>query len=84
LQSGDVLVAPFTNPAWTPLFPRLAAVVVDTGASMSHAAVVAREYGVQAVMGTGEATKTLVDGQRVRVDGTRGLVTRIRETELLD
>ena len=81
LQSGDVLVAPFTNPAWTPLFPRLAAVVVDTGAPMSHAAVVAREYGVPAVMGTGEATKTLVDGQRVRVDGTRGLVTRIHEAD---
>jgi pyruvate,water dikinase len=48
---------------------------------MSHAAVVAREYGVPAVMGSGEATKKLVDGQRVRVDGTRGLVTRIHEAD---
>ncbi|HEX5415514.1 MAG TPA: PEP/pyruvate-binding domain-containing protein, partial [Chloroflexota bacterium] len=74
LKPGDVLVAPFTNPSWTPLFRRAAAVVVDTGASMSHAAIVAREYHVPAVMGTRDATRVLVDGQRVRVDGTRGLV----------
>jgi pyruvate,water dikinase len=74
LQAGDVLVAPFTNPSWTPLFPRASAVVVDTGAAMSHAAIVAREYGIPAVMGTRDATATLTDGQWVRVDGSRGLV----------
>ena len=74
LQAGDVLVAPFTNPAWTPLFPRACAVGVDTGAAMSHAAIVAREYGVPAVMGVAGATTTLKDGQRVRVDGGRGAV----------
>jgi pyruvate,water dikinase len=74
LQAGDVLVAPYTNPAWTPLFQRAAAVIVDGGAAGSHAAIVAREYGVPAVMGTVDGTRRLVDGQRVRVDGSRGLV----------
>jgi phosphohistidine swiveling domain-containing protein len=74
LQPGDVLVAPVTNPAWTPLFQRAAAVVVDTGGSASHAAIVAREYGVPAVMGTGNGTHKLVDGQLIRVDGSHGLV----------
>ena len=74
LQSGDVLVAPFTSPAWTPLFQRAAAVVVDTGGVGSHSAIVAREYGIPAVMGTGLATTRLTDGQRVRVDGSCGVV----------
>ena len=74
LQPGDVLVAPYTNPSWTPLFGRAAAVVVDTGSAMSHAAIVAREYDIPAVMGTIYAMTRLHDGQRVRVDGTRGLV----------
>lgn len=75
LRSGDVLVCPYTNPAWTPLFQRAAAVVVDTGGVASHAAIVAREYGIPAIMGTAEATGTLVDGQVVTVDGDRGRVT---------
>ena len=74
LLPGEVLVAPYTNPSWTPLFTRAAAVVVDTGAAMSHAAIVAREYGVPAVMGTGDGTRRLSDGQWVRVDGSRGQV----------
>jgi phosphoenolpyruvate synthase/pyruvate phosphate dikinase len=74
LQPGDVLVAPYTNPAWTPLFQHAAAVVVDSGGAMFHAAIVAREYGIPAVMGTADGTTRLEDGQRVRVDGTRGLV----------
>jgi rifampicin phosphotransferase len=73
-RDGDVLVAPYTNPAWTPLFTRAAAVVVDRGGASSHAAIVAREYGVPAVMGTVDGTLKLVSGQVVRVDGTRGLV----------
>jgi phosphohistidine swiveling domain-containing protein len=72
LRPGDVLVAPYTNPAWTPLFQRAAAVVVDSGGAASHAAIVAREYGIPAVMGTVDGTTKLVDGQRVRVDGNRG------------
>jgi pyruvate,water dikinase len=77
LRPGEVLVAPYTNPSWTPLFRRAAAVVVDTGAAMSHAAIVAREYGVPAVMGTGDGTRRLNDGQWVRVDGSRGQVFAI-------
>jgi pyruvate,water dikinase len=74
LRSGDVLVCPFTNPAWTPLFQRAAAVVVDSGGAASHAAIVAREYGIPAVMGCGTATAVLTDGQRVTVDGDAGRV----------
>jgi pyruvate,water dikinase len=74
LLPGEVLVAPYTNPSWTPLFTRAAAIVVDTGAAMSHAAIVAREYGVPAVMGTGDGTRRLSDGQWVRVDGSQGIV----------
>ena len=76
LQPGEVLVAPATNPAWTPLFQRAAAVVVDTGGSASHAAIVAREYGVPAVMGTFDGTQKLTDGQWIQVDGSRGLVSK--------
>lgn len=74
LQPGDVLVAPFTAPAWTPLFTRAAAVVTDVGSAAAHASIVAREYGIPAVVGTGEATARLRDGMRVTVDGSRGNV----------
>jgi rifampicin phosphotransferase len=79
LQPGEILVAPATNPAWTPLFQRAAAVVVDMGGAASHAAIVAREYGVPAVMGTFDGTRKLTDGQWIQVDGSRGLVLRVRE-----
>jgi rifampicin phosphotransferase len=79
LRAGDVLIAPVTNPAWTPLFQRAVAVVVDTGGTASHAAIVAREYGIPAVMGTLNGTKELEDGQRIRVDGSRGLVFKVEE-----
>lgn len=75
LRSGEILVCPYTNPSWTPLFQRAAAVVVDAGGIASHAAIVAREYGIPAVMGTGSGTSALQDGQLVLVDGTRGRVT---------
>ncbi len=69
---GDNLLR--TNPSWTPLFQRAAAVVVDTGGSGSHAAIVAREYGIPAVMGTVDGTRRLKDGERIRVDGFHGSV----------
>jgi rifampicin phosphotransferase len=75
LQPGEVLVAPFTNPAWTPLFRRAIAVVADVGGPASHAAIVAREYGIPAVMATINGTTVLRDGQRVRVDGFHGTVS---------
>jgi phosphohistidine swiveling domain-containing protein len=81
LCSGEVLVAPYTNPAWTPLFQRAAAVVVDGGGAASHAAIVAREYGIPAVMGTVEGTQKLTDGQRVMVDGDQGRVTLLSKAE---
>lgn len=79
LRAGDILVAPVTNPAWTPLFQRAAAVVVDAGGAASHAAIVAREYGIPAVMGTISGTKELKDGQWIQVDGSRGLVLKAEE-----
>lgn len=74
IQQGDVLVAASTAPSWTPVFSLLAGVVVDRGASLSHAAIVGREYGIPVVMNCFEGTKKIKTGQRVRVDGDRGLV----------
>jgi pyruvate,water dikinase len=74
LQRDEVLVAVTTNVGWTPLFPRAAAVVTDVGAPLSHAAIVARELGIPAVVGCVEATTRLRTGDRVRVDGGQGLV----------
>jgi rifampicin phosphotransferase len=75
LRSGEVLVCPYTNPSWTPLFQRAAAVVVDTGGLGSHAAIVAREYGIPAIMGSATGTSVLHDGQLVTADGDTGRVT---------
>ncbi len=75
LQPGDILVCQVTNPTWTPVFQKIAAAVSDIGGSMSHAAIVAREFGLPAVVGTGSATTRIRDGQRIRVDGGRGIVT---------
>ncbi|MCH8949808.1 MAG: hypothetical protein IIB87_05475, partial [Chloroflexi bacterium] len=74
LKPGDILVAPATMPAWTPLFASIAAVVTDAGGVLSHAAIVAREYGIPAVLGTGSATRTIQDGQIIEVDGDEGVV----------
>ncbi|MHA6615715.1 PEP/pyruvate-binding domain-containing protein [Pseudonocardia sp. DLS-67] len=74
LRPGEILVTTVTNIGWTPLFPRAAAVVTDVGAPLSHAAIVARELGIPAVVGTGNATSALRTGDRVRVDGSRGTV----------
>ena len=74
LRQGEILVCPATNPSWTPLFQRAAAVVVDSGGLGSHAAIVAREYGIPAIMGTGQGTSVLSNGQQVIVDGGSGRV----------
>ena len=76
LFQGDVLIAPATAPAWTVLFARAAAVVTDTGSPMAHASLVAREYGIPAVVGTGDATYRFRDGEMVTVDGYTGVVSR--------
>ncbi|MGH3321196.1 MAG: PEP/pyruvate-binding domain-containing protein [Streptosporangiaceae bacterium] len=77
LRPGEILVCPYTNPTWTPLFSVAAAVVADTGGVASHAAIVAREHHMPAVMGTFDGTRRLIDGQRVLVDGDRGSITVI-------
>ncbi len=75
MQPGDVIVAVTTTPAWTPLFARAAAVVTDIGGPLSHSSIVAREYGIPAVMGTGVATRRIQNGQVICVDGSAGTVT---------
>ncbi|MFF7984114.1 PEP-utilizing enzyme [Streptomyces sp. NPDC007901] len=75
VREGEVLVCPVTAPSWGPVFGKIAAAVSDIGGTMSHAAIVAREYGLPAVVGTGHATKRITTGQRLRVDGDRGIVT---------
>ncbi len=75
LQPGDVLVAPLTDPAWTPLFVPAAAVVVEVGAAMSHSMIVSRELGIPCVVGVDGATQSIPDGAEVEVDGEAGTVT---------
>ncbi|MFT3887866.1 MAG: PEP/pyruvate-binding domain-containing protein [Arachnia sp.] len=74
MRPGDVLVAPITTPAYTPFFAMAAAVVTDVGGPLSHSSIVAREYGIPAVLGTGSATHRIHDGDIITVDGERGLV----------
>jgi phosphoenolpyruvate synthase/pyruvate phosphate dikinase len=74
LQNGDILVAPLTNPVWTPLFAIAGGLVTEVGGILSHGAIVAREYGIPAVMAVPEATHALQDGQRLTVDGNKGVV----------
>lgn len=75
MASGDVLVARLTTPAWTPLFARAAAIVTDVGGPLSHGSIVAREYGIPAVLGTKVATKSIHSGQTITVNGSTGVVT---------
>jgi pyruvate,water dikinase len=75
LEVGEILVAPCTATSWTPVFGKIAAAVLDTGGIMCHAAIVAREYGLPAVVGTGIATKRIKTGDRLRVDANAGVVT---------
>lgn len=77
MQKGDILVCPYTDPEWTPLFRLAAGVVADTGASLSHAAIVAREYGIPAVLGVGYATTKFADGDMIAVNGTKGEAAKI-------
>ena len=79
LADGEILVSTVTNIGWTPIFPRAAAVVTDVGAPLSHAAIVARELGIPAVVGCGNATMRLHTGDWVRVDGGRGTVEVLRQ-----
>ena len=75
VREGEILVCSITSPAWAPIFSKVGAVVTDIGGVMSHAAIVCREYGLPAVVGTGRATSQLRTGQRIRVDGSAGVVS---------
>jgi pyruvate,water dikinase len=79
MRPGDVLVASITTPAWTSLFAMASGVVTDVGGPLSHSSIVAREYGIPAVLGTGVATRRITDGARIRVDGDAGTVTLLDE-----
>jgi rifampicin phosphotransferase len=79
MKPGEVLVAATTTPAWTPLFAMASAVVTDIGGPLSHGSIVAREYGIPAVLGTGVATKRIRSGQTITVDGTQGAVILHRD-----
>jgi pyruvate,water dikinase len=74
LEDGDILVTPFTDPSWTPLFVSIKGLVTEVGGLMTHGAVIAREYGLPAVVGVENATKLIKDKQRIRVNGTEGYI----------
>ncbi len=79
LEPGDILIAPITDPSWTPLFVPAAAVVVDVGAPLSHAIIVSRELGIPCVVSATDATRRIPDGALIRVDGDTGLITVLEE-----
>ena len=81
MRDGEILVCGSTSPAWAPIFSKIKATVTDVGGVMSHAAIVAREYGLPAVVGTGRATAAIHTGQTIRVDGTEGTVTLLAAQE---
>ncbi|MFD0577394.1 PEP-utilizing enzyme [Dactylosporangium darangshiense] len=78
LEPGDILVTATTDPSWTPLFVAVAGLVTEVGGLMTHGAVIAREYGLPAVVGVADATRLILDGQRIRVHGTDGYVEILR------
>ena len=78
LQSGEILICPYTSTAWTPLFLKIAGVVTDTGGMLTHAAIAAREYGIPAVVGTWNATNSIRNGDLVKVDGNTGVVEVVK------
>ena len=78
LQSGEILICPYTSTAWTPLFLKIAGVVTDTGGMLTHAAIAAREYGIPAVVGTWNATNSIRNGDVVKVDGNTGVVEVVK------
>jgi pyruvate,water dikinase len=74
LEAGDILVTAYTDPSWSPMFVAIGGLVAEVGGQMTHGAVIAREYGLPAVVGVERATELIREGQRIRVDGTHGLV----------
>jgi pyruvate,water dikinase len=81
LEAGDILVTAYTDPSWTPVFVAIEGLVTEVGGQMTHGAVIAREYGLPAVVGVEHATRLIQDGQRIRVDGTNGYVEILAEPQ---
>ena len=81
LEPGEILVCPSTDPGWTPLFLTAGGLVMEIGGLITHGSVVAREYGIPAVVGVQQVTTRLKTGQRVRVDGNRGRVVVLEESQ---
>ena len=79
LKEGEILVAPHTDPGWTPLFQSAVAVITEVGGLMTHGAVIAREYGIPAVVGVDDATTLINDGERIRVNGDLGYIEILSE-----
>ncbi len=75
LEPGEILIAPSTDPGWTPLFMTAGGLVMEMGGAISHGAVVAREYGIPAVVGVLGATERIITGQQITVDGSNGVVS---------
>lgn len=78
VQKGEILICKMTNPAWVAVFTKIAGLVTDAGGVLAHPAVVSREFGIPAVVGTSNATQKIKTGDRVRVDGNTGVVEIIR------
>ena len=75
MKPNSILVCPLTTPAWTQLFPHAIGLVTDIGSILAHGSIVAREYGIPAVLGVGDATQRIKSGQKISIDGDRGLAT---------
>jgi pyruvate,water dikinase len=82
LEPGEILVCPGTDPAWTPLFLAAGGLIMEVGGMMTHGSVVAREYGIPAVVGVNQATSRLQTGSRIRVDGSSGMIEVISNSTI--
>jgi phosphoenolpyruvate synthase/pyruvate phosphate dikinase len=78
VRAGEILVAPFTDPGWTPYFVPAGGIVTEQGGLLSHGSIIAREYGIPAVVNVPAATSVITTGQKLQVDGNRGVVTILR------
>ena len=84
MRADTILVCPTTTPAWTPLFAQASGLVTDIGGILAHGSIVAREYGIPAVMGTGNLTRRIESGQWITVDGDAGTVTIMNKDDVKD
>jgi rifampicin phosphotransferase len=83
IEEGDILVTPYTDPSWTPVFLSIKGLVTEVGGQMTHGAVIAREYGLPAVVGVENATRLIKDGQSIRINGAEGYVEMLEGAEMM-